>query len=383
MALQNEKQSPSSPVDAEVARLKAAVDDLSARVSRLESGPSVKSIATAAGQMASVQSPFGLKLINRIGALTLAIGVIFFFKYAVDENLIGASAGVLLGIVFGFAMLAGGEWLIKRDQRIFAQGVSGCGLATIYISVYASFAFYKLILDSAGFTALVLVSALAVGLSIRYQNPAIAALGFIGALLTPALLPSAKSEPWLGLPYLMLVELTAVVIALRQRWAVLIPVVAPLALIAAAVLFEPKFGWRLAILCLALAVLHFASLAFSPAVATIRNSLYVVGHCCLLVAGFRIIDLVISWTSVVRELDSVLLAVYGIAILFYGMLRTSFVDRVFGLVLLGLVIAKLYLSDVWMLARGYRITAFVGLGVLLLAASYIYSRSDKQTPRSS
>jgi uncharacterized membrane protein len=45
-----------------------------------------------------------------------------------------------------------------------------------------------------------------------------------------------------------------------------------------------------------------------------------------------------------------------------------------GLGLLGAVIAKLYLSDVWQLGRVFRITAFLALGALLLAVSYLYSR---------
>ena len=45
-----------------------------------------------------------------------------------------------------------------------------------------------------------------------------------------------------------------------------------------------------------------------------------------------------------------------------------------GLALVVLVVAKLYLVDVWVLGRLFRITAFLALGVLLLALSYLYSR---------
>jgi uncharacterized membrane protein len=37
-------------------------------------------------------------------------------------------------------------------------------------------------------------------------------------------------------------------------------------------------------------------------------------------------------------------------------------------------VAKLYLVDVWVLGRLFRITAFLALGILLLALSYLYSR---------
>ena len=45
-----------------------------------------------------------------------------------------------------------------------------------------------------------------------------------------------------------------------------------------------------------------------------------------------------------------------------------------GLGLFALVIVKLYLLDVWSLSRGFRITAFLALGGLLLLVSYLYSR---------
>jgi len=63
-----------------------------------------------------------------------------------------------------------------------------------------------------------------------------------------------------------------------------------------------------------------------------------------------------------------------VAVIVIGVWRRSSVDRLLGLTLLGLVIAKLYCYDVWLLNRFYRITAFIALGLLLLASSYLYSR---------
>jgi uncharacterized membrane protein len=49
------------------------------------------------------------------------------------------------------------------------------------------------------------------------------------------------------------------------------------------------------------------------------------------------------------------------------------INRVLGLGLIGLVAGKLYLYDVWLLVRIYRIAAFAALGALLLITSYLYS----------
>jgi len=71
---------------------------------------------------------------------------------------------------------------------------------------------------------------------------------------------------------------------------------------------------------------------------------------------------------------SILMAVYGVALVMAGVALRSTVNRILGLGLMALVIAKLYLLDVWSLSRGFRITAFLALGGLLLLVSYLYSR---------
>jgi uncharacterized membrane protein len=79
-------------------------------------------------------------------------------------------------------------------------------------------------------------------------------------------------------------------------------------------------------------------------------------------------------TSTTTTAISILLAVYALALIAAGTVTRSAINRLFGLALLGIVVAKLYLIDVWDLSRGFRITAFLGLGALLLLVSFLYSR---------
>ncbi len=71
---------------------------------------------------------------------------------------------------------------------------------------------------------------------------------------------------------------------------------------------------------------------------------------------------------------SILMAFYALALVTAGVLARSRVNRLLGLGLLAAVVLKLYLYDVWLLRRIYRVTAFAVLGVLLLLTSYLYSR---------
>ena len=71
---------------------------------------------------------------------------------------------------------------------------------------------------------------------------------------------------------------------------------------------------------------------------------------------------------------SVMLTVYAVILVLVGIRTQAAIHRMLGLALVVLVVAKLYLVDVWVLGRLFRITAFLALGALLLALSYLYSR---------
>jgi uncharacterized membrane protein len=81
-----------------------------------------------------------------------------------------------------------------------------------------------------------------------------------------------------------------------------------------------------------------------------------------------------DFVSVASTSISVLAAAYAVLLVAGGVARRSAVTRIAGIALIGLVVLKLYLYDVWLLAQFYRMTAFAILGVLLLAMSYLYSR---------
>jgi uncharacterized membrane protein len=373
--------SPQALSEAEIAQLRAAVDALSNRVADLEKrldSVSDPRIAISAPLASSVPSSSGLGLtaINRIGALTLAIGITFFFKYAADNKWIGPSGRVLIGLVVGIVLLGGAEWLRGKDQRILSQGIAACGLAILYISFYAGYAYYKLIAESPAAGALLVVCVLALVISARYRNAAIAVLGFSEAILAALLLRPSPSEPWLlfHAGYLLAVMVTAVVLAVVFGWRILIPATAAMVVGSSLFLISPHHPYAFVALISASAAGAFAAAKSGEHTRSIFASAYVSGHALVITAFLRVVASVVDETSTVSEVDSVLLGLYGLAILTIGVARGATVDRGLGLTLLAVVIAKLYLYDIWQLNYAARIAAFVVLGIVLLAASFIYSR---------
>ena len=71
---------------------------------------------------------------------------------------------------------------------------------------------------------------------------------------------------------------------------------------------------------------------------------------------------------------SILFGGYALLLVAFGVGTRTAVNRIAGLVLIGLVIVKLYLFDVWQLGHVYRISAFIALGVFLIFMSFLYSR---------
>ncbi len=330
-----------------------------------------------------------MTLINRIGALTLAIGIIFFFKYAADNRWIGPEMRVVIGVLAGIAILAAAEWQRRLDrlpgrgtvESVFTQGLAGCGLAVLYVALYASVGFYDLIVPLAGWALLVLVSAFAVFLSIRYASAAIAALGFTGALLALVLLGNAATAWWFNFLYLLLLSVTTLALSIRRDWPVLIPSLGGLTILAAAVSLNSQHPGAFVVLLLAAATIYFAALR-TTASGRLPQLLYFTAHAYLLIGLMRLIPILHRTAEsasarfhFISAAESILLAAYGSLLLLYGMTRQRFLDRALGLFLLALVVLKLYLWDVWQLSTFYQISAFVALGILLLAASYLYSRT--------
>ncbi len=165
-----------------------------------------------------LETRMGLTWINRIGVLTLIIGIAFFFKYAIDNQWIGETGRVALGVLSGLATLAAGDVLWRRNQKIFAQGVCGLGVSILYLSFYASFGFYHLLPQAAAFVLMMMVTAMAGALALRYDSMAVAALGMLGGYATPLLLSTGQDAPWTFFSYLFLIDVGAVAIARPRRW---------------------------------------------------------------------------------------------------------------------------------------------------------------------
>ena len=111
---------------------------------------------------------------------------------------------------------------------------------------------------------------------------------------------------------------------------------------------------------------------------------YVTGHALVLVGlGIVTVDWVShsaspqNFVSIASSSVSVLAGAYAVLLVAIGSMQRHAATRILGIGLFGMVVAKLYLYDVWLLAPLYRMAAFAILGVLLLAASFLYRQRTR------
>ena len=152
-----------------------------------------------------------------IGAVALVLGIGFFLKLAFDNNWIGDTGRVALGIVAGLALLGAGEYASRRVP-IWSQPVTAGGAAILYLSIYAAFGLYELIRPDVAFLFLALVVALAGLLAIRYESIVIGVLGIIGAFLSPVLLGPNLPDDRLVLVYIIVVDLGILGVSTFRNW---------------------------------------------------------------------------------------------------------------------------------------------------------------------
>ncbi|HMJ60745.1 MAG TPA: DUF2339 domain-containing protein [Bryobacteraceae bacterium] len=363
----------------------------------------------------ALETKVGLTVVNRIGVITLVLGVAFFFKWAVDNNWIGPAGRVILGVLAGFAALAIADFLWRKRQQIFAQGITGAGIAIFYLSMYAAFAFYHLIPQGLAFVCMFAATAMAIALALRYGAQAIAALGFFGGYITPLLLSTGEDHPWFLFSYVLLLSGGAVALTRRRGWRTL----EILSFIATAILYggwlAGKFPESHARLVATLALMAFyalywpsslrlllaAQLLASIAIAIVWNSspaaffvlALAIAAAGLAYAHWRRYTLALSITFIsfwlsyaiwTNHAPSEFLGVSLAFLLFFGYTAWSPSLTVQGLSLLVLSGAVYYSVSYWLLKDHYHswlgfLAAAVAAAYLAFGA-YLYRRRSAEEP---
>lgn len=156
--------------------------------------------------------------LSRIGIIAIVLGVGFFLKYAFDNQWIGPRGRISLGVMSGVGVLMAGERLRARGYRTYAHSLSGGGILILYLSIYAAYAFYRLIGHAPAFLLMVAITGTAVLLAARYTALPVAALGLIGGFLTPVLLSTGTDNEAGLFGYIAVLDAGVLALAYYKQW---------------------------------------------------------------------------------------------------------------------------------------------------------------------
>lgn len=219
-----QEPSATTPFAATDARLADLVPGLARRGSTV-SGPVAKEPFSATRPRAwsevgirEFEQRAGQRWMTWIGALALLVGVLFLIKYCFDHGWIGPTARLTVGMLVGVALMAGGEWAVRRRYLPFAQGLLAAGLSICHASLFAAYRFHDLIPQPVAFGGMVTLTIVGMALAVFHDFLAFAILAIIGGFLAPVLLSTGRDGRDMLFSYVLLLDLGVLCALLGRKW---------------------------------------------------------------------------------------------------------------------------------------------------------------------
>ena len=159
------------------------------------------------------------------GAASLSLAGIFLVQYGAERGLLTPFWRVMTALIFGAALMAGGEFIRRRfgdaeggATQFVPSALSGAGLLTLFAAVLSARVLYDLIGPGQAFVGLAVVSGIGVIFGWFY-GPVLTVVGILGATSAPYLIGGSTDAAWLLQYYFALIALAALAIDTLKRWA--------------------------------------------------------------------------------------------------------------------------------------------------------------------
>jgi len=167
------------------------------------------------------ESLVGVKLFSWIAGILLALAAIQFLRYSIDHGFLTTPIRLAIGLATGAGLLVLCELKAARRYAITANALDAAGIVILFSTLFAAHALWHLLSSPITFGLMVLVTVVAVALSIHHDSLFIALLGMIGGFATPALLSTGEDRPISLFGYLLLLNAGLAWVAVRRSWPVL------------------------------------------------------------------------------------------------------------------------------------------------------------------
>lgn len=167
----------------------------------------------------------GTKLLSWVGGFTLFLGLSFFVKYSIENNLVSPVLRVILTYLSGILLLGAGLFIRRfPTYSVLSHTLMAIGTLVLYLGTCAGKLFYDFPFYTMGVTAtfLILTTILALSLSVRLRSQVIAVLGVAGGFITPYIIFSEIDNTVPLYIYISLLNTGLAAIILFRKWTYLV-----------------------------------------------------------------------------------------------------------------------------------------------------------------
>jgi uncharacterized membrane protein len=165
-----------------------------------------------------LESRIGSHWLNRIGITAVLIGISYFLKYAFDNNWIGASGRVGIGLLAGIAIVGWSERFRSRGYKTFSYSLKAVGIGALYLSLWAAFQVYNLIPGGVAFAAMLVVTASTAAMAVAQDAEILAAFALTGGFSTPLLLSTGQNHEVALFSYVALLDAATLALIVLKPW---------------------------------------------------------------------------------------------------------------------------------------------------------------------
>ncbi|WDZ77677.1 DUF2339 domain-containing protein [Ensifer adhaerens] len=207
---------------------KSAADDIEGGEAIAANAEAPEPVPAPARRTESLESRLGARWAVWVGGIALALGGVFMVKYSIDAGLLSPAVRLTLAALFGLLLMAAGEIIRRRAMPVIADEfqnamipgiLTAAGAVTLFGVAYAAYGIYGYIGTGTAFVLLAAISLAIVGLSLLHGQ-ALAGLGLLASLATPALVSSDEPRPWVLFGFLSVVWLATLLASRLRTWTV-------------------------------------------------------------------------------------------------------------------------------------------------------------------
>lgn len=171
-------------------------------------------------QNSDLEKFIGENLISKIGIAILVIAIGFFVKYAIDNNWVGETGRVAIGVLCGGILIVLAHRM-RNTYRAFSSVLAGGGLAVFYFTITLAYKQFHLFGQPAAFGIMIGITAFAAVLSLLYNKQELAIIALVGGFAAPLLVSSGSNQYITLFTYLAILNTGILVISYYKGWRLL------------------------------------------------------------------------------------------------------------------------------------------------------------------